>query len=364
MTQLARYTLLDKIGSSVLGAVYKARDTVTGRPVALKVLQLGLLDDVSSREMDARLQREFEAAVRLVHPGIARVYEIRRDGRTALIATELVDGPKITAYVRSAARSDLSLVVTAATQILEALEFAHNRGVIHRDLKPSNILVSEGTHIKITDFGMADLAARNREDIRAVDGHVTLCRGGEGFCGHDQGAGIRAAAAFEGEGGITGDIRPSARPCVGKIARRSLPERQAIPRRTVRGVFGTHAAAAMPNAVPGTCRRGERYVSTTSCAGQRPGGSAHHDCPGAAQFLGEQRRERAPAASERRKQRAGACRAGPAGRAGVGGGTEAHRGRRRGDSHTRPRRRIAGRREPPAGLLRVAAGARPIVVPD
>ena len=172
MTQLARYTLLDNIGSSVLGAVYKARDTVTGRPVALKVLQLGLLDDVSSREMDARLQREFEAAVRLVHPGIARVYEIRRDGRTALIATELVDGPKITAYVRSAARSDLSLVVTAATQILEALEFAHNRGVIHRDLKPSNILVSEGTHIKITDFGMADLAARNREDTGMLVGET------------------------------------------------------------------------------------------------------------------------------------------------------------------------------------------------
>ncbi|OLB14593.1 MAG: hypothetical protein AUH10_03810 [Gammaproteobacteria bacterium 13_2_20CM_66_19] len=172
MTQLARYSLLDKIGSSVLGAVYKARDTVTGRPVALKVLQLGLLDDVSSREMDARLQREFEAAVRLVHPGIARVYEIRRDGRTALIATELVDGPKITAYVRSAARSDLSLVVTAATQILEALEFAHNRGVIHRDLKPSNILVSEGTHIKITDFGMADLAARNREDTGMLVGET------------------------------------------------------------------------------------------------------------------------------------------------------------------------------------------------
>jgi serine/threonine protein kinase len=93
MTQLSRYTLIEKIGSSVLGAVYKAHDTVSGSPVALKVLQLGMLDDVSSREMDARLEREFEAAARLIHPGIARVFEIRRDGKTALIATELVDRP-------------------------------------------------------------------------------------------------------------------------------------------------------------------------------------------------------------------------------------------------------------------------------
>ena len=172
MTQLSRYILLDKIGSSVLGAVYKAQDTVTGTPVALKVLQLGLLDDVSSREMDARLQREFEAAVRLVHPGIARVYEIRRDGKTALIAAELVNGPTVTAYARSAARFDVSLVVSAVVQILEALDFAHTQGVIHRDLKPSNILVSDGTRIKITDFGMADLGARNREDTGMLVGET------------------------------------------------------------------------------------------------------------------------------------------------------------------------------------------------
>jgi len=171
MTQLSRYTLLEKIGSSTLGAVYKAQDTATGSMVALKVLQLGLLDDVSSSEMDARLQRDFEVAVRLQHPGIARVFEIRRDGRTALIATELVEGPRITSLAKTPAGSELSQVVAATIQLLDALDFAHNELVIHRDLKPSNVLI-QGGRIKITDFGMADLAARNRTDTGALVGET------------------------------------------------------------------------------------------------------------------------------------------------------------------------------------------------
>ena len=169
MTQLSRYILLEKIGSSVLGALYKAQDTATGSLVALKVLQLGLLDDVSSDEMDARLQRDFEAATRLQHPGIARVFEIRRDGRTALIASELVEGPTITSLTKNQTGSDLSQVIAATAQLLEALDFAHTQAVIHRDVKPSNVLI-QGGRIKITDFGMADLAARNRYDTGALVG--------------------------------------------------------------------------------------------------------------------------------------------------------------------------------------------------
>jgi serine/threonine-protein kinase len=170
MNQVGQYALLDKIGSTVLGAVYRAQDTVTGYTVALKVLQVGLLDDVSSREMDTRLQREFEAVTRLIHPGIARVYEVRRDGKTAIIAEELVDGPSLTAFAVAQGGFDLSQVVTAVVQVLEALEFAHRQSVIHQDLKPSNILVSHGTRTKITDFGMAKLAARNREDTGMLVG--------------------------------------------------------------------------------------------------------------------------------------------------------------------------------------------------
>ena len=171
MTQLSRYTLLERIGSSVLGALYKAQDNTSGSLVALKVLQLGLLDDVSSSEMDARLQRDFEQATRLQHPGIARVFEIRRDGRTALIASELVEGPSITSLARIAGGSDLAQVAAATVQLLEAVDFAHNQLVIHRDLKPSNVLLKDG-RIKITDFGMADLAARNRQDTGTLVGET------------------------------------------------------------------------------------------------------------------------------------------------------------------------------------------------
>jgi serine/threonine-protein kinase len=171
MTQLSRYILLEKLGSSVLGALYKAQDTATGSLVALKVLQLGLLDDVSCDEMDARLQRDFETATRLQHPGIARVFEIRRDGRTALIASELVEGPTITSLTKNQTSSDPSQVVAATLQLLEALDFAHLQGVIHRDVKPSNVLI-QGGRIKITDFGMADLAARNRYDTGALVGET------------------------------------------------------------------------------------------------------------------------------------------------------------------------------------------------
>src|SRR5215469_6238302 len=171
MSQISRYILLEKIGSSVLGAVYKAKDNVTGSLVALKVLQLGLLDDVSGSEMDARLQRNFEAACRLQHPGIARVFEIRRDGRTALIATELVEGPPITSLAKTGTDSDLSQVVAATVQLLEALDFAHSQSLVHRDLKPLNVLI-QGDRIKITDFGMVDLGARNREDTGALVGET------------------------------------------------------------------------------------------------------------------------------------------------------------------------------------------------
>jgi len=167
MSQLGRYMLLQRLGSSVLGSLYKAQDTTTGSAVALRVVHLGLLDEASSSQMDARLSREVGAASRLLHPGIARVFEIRREGRTALIASELVEGPTITSYVAAPSGSDLSKVVTAAIQLLEALEFAHSQSVIHRNLRPANVRV-QGTRVCVADFGIADLATGDDPDASAT----------------------------------------------------------------------------------------------------------------------------------------------------------------------------------------------------
>lgn len=197
MTQVGQYRLLDRLGSSGLSAVYQAQDMATGSTVALKVLQLGMLDDVSSADMDTRLQREFAAVARLIHPGIARVYDIRRDGKTALIAEELVDGPSITAFAAAQGGFDVTQAVTAAVQILEALEFAHRQAVIHQDLKPSNVLVSHSSRTKITDFGMAKLAARNRDDAGMLVGAMEYM-GPEQFLGRpiDERCDIHAAGTI------------------------------------------------------------------------------------------------------------------------------------------------------------------------
>jgi eukaryotic-like serine/threonine-protein kinase len=157
MTQISRYTLLKKVGSGVAGALYHARDTARGSLVSLRVVQLGLLDDISSRQIDYRLQRDVPALARLTHPGIGRVFEIHREGRTLLIASELIEGPTITAYV-AAQPTDVSKAVTALLQLLEALEYGHSRSAIHRNLKPANIRV-QGAQIRVLDFGLADLAA-------------------------------------------------------------------------------------------------------------------------------------------------------------------------------------------------------------
>lgn len=172
MSKLGQYTLLEELGGGALCTVYKARHEVTGAVIALKSLRLDVLDDVGSREMDSRLQACFATVSPLIHPGIASIFEMRREDRFALIATELVDGPRITAFMRSSGGSDVTSSVVATVQILEALEFAHSRSIVHRDLKPSNILVSRGARIKIVDFGMVDLAARNRTDTGLLVGKM------------------------------------------------------------------------------------------------------------------------------------------------------------------------------------------------
>ena len=152
------YAILGVLGMGGMGIVYKARQERPARLVALKVIRSGV--------RDARLLRRFEmegeAHGRLHHPGIAQIYEVGQiatpHGEQPFFAMEYIQGRPITAWVQEHqldARGRLALVAS----LCDAVQHAHQRGVIHRDLKPDNILVDESGQVKILDFGLARVTA-------------------------------------------------------------------------------------------------------------------------------------------------------------------------------------------------------------
>jgi serine/threonine protein kinase len=140
--KLGSYEIVSLLGAGGMGEVYRARDVRLKRDVALKVLPAAFAGD---RNRMARLRREAEVLATLNHPNIAAIYGLEED---ALIM-ELVEGETLPRAL------PIATALRYARQIAEAMEFAHERGVIHRDLKPANVKVtSEGT-VKLLDFGLA-----------------------------------------------------------------------------------------------------------------------------------------------------------------------------------------------------------------
>jgi tetratricopeptide (TPR) repeat protein len=161
---LSHYRVDRRLGAGGLGEVYLAEDLRLRRPVALKLLRPDVRTDASAHD---RLLAEARAASALTHPAIAVVYEVdevEKDGAPlAFIAMEYIPGRTLS----EVAREGLSLdrVLDLGTQVAEALEAAHARGVIHRDVKPANVLLSESGHVKVLDFGLAARALPGDTDL-------------------------------------------------------------------------------------------------------------------------------------------------------------------------------------------------------
>ena len=158
-----RYRLGRRLGSGGMADVYLATDELLGRQVAIKILSDRFARDDGFVE---RFRREASAAAGLNHPNIVAVYDRGEAEGTYYIAMEFLDGPTLKQEITQRAPLPEAEAIGWATQALDALDFAHRRGVIHRDVKPHNMVLTDDNRLKVTDFGIA--RAQNTQEMTEV----------------------------------------------------------------------------------------------------------------------------------------------------------------------------------------------------
>ncbi|MEY9859154.1 tRNA A-37 threonylcarbamoyl transferase component Bud32 [Catenulispora sp. GAS73] len=155
-----RYQLRQRIGGGSMGDVWRALDTVLGREVAVKILLPALLDDAG---FAARFHTEARVLAALSHPGIVSVFDYGEadDPRTAFLVMELITGRPLSDLLDESAPLSEATTLTVVAQTLEALQAAHDQGIVHRDVKPANLMLRGGS-VVVTDFGVARTADARR----------------------------------------------------------------------------------------------------------------------------------------------------------------------------------------------------------
>jgi len=170
--RLGRYVIERKLGRGAMGAVYLAKDPRINRAVALKVIPIEKeFEDEELEEARLRFFREAESAGRLTHPNIITVYDCGEDKHLAYIAMEYLQGTPLTQFTDPKKLLAPNKSLELCARVAEALDYAHNQGVIHRDIKPANLLYSMRQDLmKISDFGVARLTDNNRTKTGIVLG--------------------------------------------------------------------------------------------------------------------------------------------------------------------------------------------------
>ncbi|MBE0549638.1 MAG: serine/threonine protein kinase, partial [Rubrivivax sp.] len=163
-TLLGRYKLGKVLGRGAMGVVYEATDMRLSRTVAIKtVLRSFLADESTSADYTARFEREAQAAARLNHPHIVAVFDFGAQDDVTFIVMEFVRGRELGQAFADGEKFGLEEAVRIMSELLDALAYAHEHGVVHRDVKPANVMIDSAGRVKLTDFGVARLADSNQD---------------------------------------------------------------------------------------------------------------------------------------------------------------------------------------------------------
>ena len=160
LEQIGRFRILGELGRGAMGVVYKAHDPTIGRVVAIKSIRLDeLTDDADRARLKDRLLREARSAGMLSHPGIVTIYDTLEEDGKAYIFMEWVNGPTLEKMLNQGPIEG-SILLGLLHQTAEALDYAHDQGIVHRDIKPGNVMINEAGRAKIADFGVARIMSQ------------------------------------------------------------------------------------------------------------------------------------------------------------------------------------------------------------
>lgn len=153
-----RYEIIDKVGTGGMADVYKAKDHILGRVVAIKVLKSEFSEDIN---FVTKFRAEAQSAAALEHPNIVNIYDVGSENGLHFIVMEYVEGITLKTYIEKKGQLSFKEATSIAIQVARGIEAAHNKNITHRDIKPQNIMISTEGKVKVTDFGIAKAITSN-----------------------------------------------------------------------------------------------------------------------------------------------------------------------------------------------------------
>ena len=173
-SMLGRYRVLKELGRGAMGLVYLGKDPTIQRFVAIKTMRLDHIDqDDKLQEIKARFFREAESTGRLSHPNIVTIYDAGEEDELGYIAMELIEGTPLSQSARKPNLMPVNEVLLTIATVADALDYAHQQGVVHRDIKPANIMLTKDRVVKVMDFGIAKMASSRKTQTNIVMGTPT-----------------------------------------------------------------------------------------------------------------------------------------------------------------------------------------------